>query len=71
MKYIVVDEKENDVFTKEFDSKEEAIKYADIDYDRMSESDKAKRKAYYILESVNPDEDAENHFDGNIIKEYK
>lgn len=71
MKYIVVDELKNDMFTEEFEIKEEAIKAADEDWHRLTESDKKRRIAFYVLESSNPDEEAEDHFDGDIIKSYK
>lgn len=71
MKYIVVDELKNDMFTEEFETKEEAVKAADEEWDRLTESDKNRRTSYYVLESSNPDEEAEDHFDGDIIKSYK
>ena len=67
MKYIVIDERKNDFFTEEFESKDEAIKTAKSDWDRRTEHDKKRTEAYYVLESVNPDEDADDHFDGNPI----
>ena len=67
MKYIVIDERKNDFFTEEFESKDEAIKTAKSDWDRRTEHDKKRTVAYYVLESVNPDEDADDHFDGNPI----
>lgn len=71
MRYIVVDELKNDMFTEEFETKEEAVKVADEEWDRLTESDKKRRTSYYVLESSNSDEEAEDHFDGNIIKSYK
>lgn len=71
MKYLIVDEHKNETFVKEFETKEEAIKEADWEWNHLNENDKKSRQAYYILESVNPDPDAENHFDGDPIKEYK
>lgn len=71
MRYIVVDELKNDMFTEEFETKEEAVKAADEEWDRLTESDKNRRTSYYVLESSNSDEEAEDHFDGNIIKSYK
>lgn len=71
MKYIVIDELKNDMFTEEFETKEEAVKAADEEWDRLTESDKNRRTSYYVLESSNSDEEAEDHFDGNIIKSYK
>jgi hypothetical protein len=71
MKYIIIDIKKGDVFTEEFDSKEEALKRSDVEWNKLSEYDQRQRKAFYVLEAINPDEEAENHFDGSIIKEYK
>lgn len=70
MKYIIVDNKDGDLFTTEFNTAEEAIKEADKQFNYLTEHDKKHRQAFYVLESVNPDEDADNHFDGNPIKEY-
>ena len=67
MRYIVIDERKNDFFTEEFESKDEAIKTAKSDWNHRTEHDKKHTEAYYVLESVNPDEDVDNHFDGNPI----
>lgn len=69
MKYIVIDQTTTDAFTKEFDDKEKAIKTAEIDFSYLTKSDLKKRVAFYVLESDNPDESAENHFDGTPILE--
>lgn len=71
MKYIVIDTRKNDEFTKEFDKADEAIKFADYEWSRMTSHDKKECAAYYVLESVNPDEDADDHFDGNPVKVFK
>lgn len=71
MKYIIIDERNGDQFMQEFNTAEEAIKQADIEWAHLTEKEKRDRTAFYILESVNPDEDAENHYDGNPIKDYK
>lgn len=67
MKYIVIDRVKYDEFVREFDSKEDAIKWAKGDWDYMCAADKKCRDEYYVLESVNPDEEAEDHFDGNVV----
>lgn len=36
-------------------------------YDSMCDHDKHNIQEMYIIESVNPDIEAENHFDGNIL----
>lgn len=68
MKYIIFDErKDSQLFTEEFDCKDEAIKTAKYDWDHRTAYDKKNTKAFYVLESVNPNEDADDHFDGNPI----
>lgn len=70
MKYILIDQTKTDWFTEEFDNKEDAIKEGDWKFGMLTKSDKKSREAFYVLESENPDEDAPNHFDGNIIKQW-
>lgn len=68
MKFIIVDQERNgDMFNQEFDSKEKAIKKAESDWKALSDYDKKRRESFYVLESVNPDEGSEDHFDGDII----
>lgn len=71
MKYIIIDDYKGDCFSSEFNTAEEAIKQADIEWAHLTEKEKRNRTAFYVLESVNPDEDAENHYDGTPIKNYK
>ena len=72
MRYIVIDErKSGDFFTEEFENKDEAIKTAEYDWNRRTNYDKKHTDRYYVLESVNPDEDADDHFDGDIIRTFK
>ena len=69
MRYVVIDEQrdgEGDIFTKEFVSEEQAFKKAEMDWHYLSANEKEKRRIY-VLESINPDEEAENHLDGNIV----
>lgn len=70
MKYIVIDVKQGDMFTKEFDIKAEAIRQAEEDFNSLTEADKKARSDFYVLESINPDEEAENHFDGTEVKRW-
>lgn len=70
MKYIIIDQTKTDLFTKEFDTEEEAVKNADRDFEHMTSSDKRQRIAFYVLKSENADESAENHLDGDVIKDY-
>lgn len=71
MKYIVIDWTETDCFDEEFSTAQEAIERAEIIWGKMSDYDKKRRTAFYVLESVNPDPDAENHYDGEVVKEWK
>lgn len=70
MKYVVIDQTRTDCFTKEFETKEEAIKEGEYQFGMLTSNDKKRREAFYVLESANPDEEAENHFDGNLVKEW-
>lgn len=69
MKYILVDQiKTGDYFTKEFGAEEEAIRQGEADFNNLSEYDKKRRESFYVIESVNPNEEAVDHLDGDIIK---
>jgi len=69
-KYVIMQTKENDIFNEEFDSKEEALKRANNIWTKLSKADKKKLDSFYVLESVNPDEESVDHFDGDMIKDY-
>lgn len=71
MKYIIMDEKNGDLFNREYETEKEAVEQAEKEWNSLSEHDKKQRTAYYVLESINPDEEAENHFDGNVVKVFK
>jgi len=71
MRYIVVDERidgTGDQFNIEFDDLEEAISEAKSQWNHLTIREKGQRKIS-VLESINPDEEAENHYDGNIVWE--
>ena len=72
MKYILFDKRDDgQIFTEEFENKEEAIRMADITWERyITDTEKRHIVEFYVLESVNPDEDAEDHWDGNYAKLY-
>lgn len=70
MRYIIIDVKKGDMFNKEFNSKEEALRQAEVDFSYLTEADKKERSDFYVLESINPDEEAENHFDGTEVKRW-
>ena len=71
MKYIVMDYKSGELFTEEFDSVEEAVQSADWDWCWLSEKDKARRTEIFVLKSANPDRDAEDHLEGDIVRRWK
>ena len=56
--------------TFESNDKDELIKRCKHDWGYLT--DKEKKNHYsYVLESVNPDEDAEDHYDGNPVFDAK
>ena len=74
MKYLVIDNQMEYGATeeiKEFEILEDAMEYAEHSWNCMSDSDKKHTTAYYVLESVIPDEESDNHYDGDIIKKWK
>lgn len=71
MKYIVIDTKGADTFEKAFATKEEAIKYARNEWNSLTDSDKSKRSAFYVLESVDPEDENGHFYDGDIILDLK
>lgn len=69
MKYIVFDEMKNgtgDIFSTEHETKAEAIEAAQRQWEHLTFREQRQRNVY-VLESVNPDEEAEDHFDGNTV----
>ena len=70
MEYIVIEDCGTDCFTKEFNNLEEARRAAKDEFSRLTPSDLKRYKAFYILKSANPNEDAENHMDGEILKRF-
>lgn len=71
MKYIIMDFKDGDFFTDEFDTKEEALQEAKEQWEQLTEHDQQRRTAFYVLESINLDEEAPDHYDGEIVKRWK
>lgn len=69
MKYLVIYAKGNE-FVEEFDNKEDAFKNADYQWAHLTRNEKRNCDAFYVLESVNPDEEAEDHMDGDVLREY-
>lgn len=60
-----------DLFTDEFETEMEAIKNADTQWNNLTEHDKRKRNSFYVLKSIDPDTESIQHFDGDVIKQYK
>ena len=71
MKYIVMDYKGGDLFTEEFATAEEAIVSAEYSWEHLTDKEKMHRESFFVLESINPDEEAENHLDGDIVRRWK
>ena len=71
MKYIVMDNKGGELFTEEFDSEEEAIVAAEYDWEHLTDKEMSEREEFFILKSINPDEEAENHLDGDVVRRWK
>lgn len=67
MKYIVLDQRAHEGFTKEFDSKEAAIAECRNQWNCLTAADKKDVEFFGVIESVNPDEEAENHMDGDVV----
>ena len=70
MKYVLIDQTDTDMYTREFDNIEDAIDAGDTDFARLTKHDLKRRSEFYLLESANPDEDAENHLDGDVVKSW-
>ena len=69
MKYVVMDERKDgtgDLFNDEFETAEEAINAAKWKWSYLTNMEK-KERTIWVLESVNPDEESEHHFDGDVI----
>jgi len=67
MKYIVIYEVRKDIFTTEFSNKKKAIEQAKDDWRRMTTNERKNCREFSVLESFNPDAEAEDHFNGNTI----
>lgn len=73
MKYVAMRYgKDGNVWTKEADDANEAIKAAQIEWDHLTEEEKKEKVvSLFVLESADSDEEAENHYDGNVVKQWK
>ena len=71
MRYIVVDYNDGDLFTEEFATAEEAIESAEYGWEHLTDKERQTRESFFVLESINPDADAENHLDGDVARRWK
>lgn len=63
MFYKIIEEINGDIFEEAYNTKEEAEKMMQLEYANLSDHDKKRRKAVYILETETIDD-----IDGNIIE---
>ena len=68
MKYLSIYMK-GDWFVDEFETAQEAIDCAAETFNHLTEREKEAAEGLYVLESVNPAEEADNHLDGDIIRD--
>lgn len=69
MKYITIKTDRDytgDQYDKEFETRERAIDEAVMLWAHLTDREK-KKTTVFVLESVNPDVDAEDHFDGDVF----
>ena len=72
MQYIYMREDNGDEVTKEFETQQEAISYGDLDWNKhLTDREREKAEFAYVIESKNPDEDADDHEDGDFVKVWK
>lgn len=70
-KYILIERTGNEQVTSEYDDKFEALSELHTGWLHMSRADQEKVTDFYVLESANPDEDADNHLDGDFVERVK
>lgn len=68
--YILVENKDGDQFEKYFQTKEEGIEGGERAFSYLTKCDKKHIQDFYLMKTVNPDPESENHFDGDIIKRW-
>lgn len=71
MKYVLIEGVRGSEYPQEFEKREVAIDAGNKIWDAMCEQDKKNTGYFFLLESENPDEDANNHYDGEIVKRWK
>jgi hypothetical protein len=69
MKYLSIYMK-GDWFVDEFGTAQEAIDRAAEIFNHLTEREKEAAEGLYVLESVNPDEEADNHLDGDVVRDF-
>lgn len=65
--YLIIDQCGNDVFIEYFRTEAEAIAEAQKQFERMTNSDRKRREAFHVMKTANPDKEAPDHLDGDII----
>lgn len=70
-RFIYIEGMKGSEWPEEYNTLEEALKAGDYNWSHKCEADKKALDYAYILESVNPDEEAPDHYDGNPVKIYK
>ena len=72
MNYIGIDcINSGELFVQEFGTQRAAISAAKKAWESLSEYDKSIRDNFYVIESINPDEESVNHLDGNMVIAFK
>lgn len=72
MRYVLIDSTANgDTWTKEFNDIVEALRTAEYDWSSMSDYDKKKCDEFMVIDSVNENEEADNHLDGRVVVTWK
>ena len=70
MEYIIIDRNKADDYrfdTEEYSTREEAIKRADLLWNKYMTPRERCEREMYVIKSANPDEDAPDHFDGTPV----
>lgn len=73
MKYILMNQERHgagDILDKEFAELKEAIQVGKIWWNHLTRREKETREIF-VIESINPDETAADHFDGTVVWEAK
>lgn len=71
MKYVLIDDCGTDIFLMEYETKEQAIEEGAHEWKLLTKSEKERRKEFFVLESIDSDEESERHLDGEPVKRWK